>query len=133
MVKHQVIDLTKSDSRGIDITHPHNRKGPRHYLLSDVPGNKVLESGIRGMIVDYLRIKGWLVWVNWQGPFSYPGIPDLTAVRNGVTVWIEVKKPGGRLSADQKKFREDIEDYGGNWLLATCIEDIQSLCERRSP
>jgi hypothetical protein len=58
---------------------------------------------------------------------SHKGLPDLTAIRGGQVWWIEVKTPRGHLSEDQDTFRRDVQDHGGNWLLARSIEDVEFL------
>lgn len=73
---------------------------------------------------------GWWVWINWQGPFSYKGVTDLTAIRGGVVWWIEVKRPGEQLRPDQEKFMLLMEEHCGNWLLAERIEDVEHLARR---
>jgi len=91
---------------------------------------KIAENDIRAQIRDYLTLHGWAVWINWQGPFSFRGVTDLTAIRAGVVYWIEIKRPGERLSPDQEGFRELLAQHGGNWLMATCIGDVEHLCRR---
>jgi Holliday junction resolvase len=84
------------------------------------PTENQIQSGIR----DFLRFKGWFVIRHQQSLGSHPGLPDLQAVKGGVTWWIEVKKPGGRLSLVQEKFRDSIQAAGGNWMVAMSVEDI---------
>lgn len=91
---------------------------------------KIRESDIRAAIKEFLEAHGWLVWINWQGPFSFRGLTDLTAIRAGEVWWIEVKRPGEYLSADQKRFRDLLEEHGGNWLLARDVEDVEHLARR---
>jgi len=55
---------------------------------------------------------------------SYPGLPDLQAVKNGQALYIEVKKPGGRQSPKQKQFQQSLESAGGTYILAKSIDDI---------
>ena len=61
------------------------------------------ESEIRAQIKQYLQWQGWFVFYQLQGLGSYLGLPDLQAVKDGCTIYIEVKRPGGRQSAKQKK------------------------------
>lgn len=104
-------------------------KTPRDSSGQQLP--KVLENTIRGAIKEYLELRGWWVWINWAGPFSYKGVPDLTAVsKTGEVWWIEVKRPGENLRPEQEKFRLLMEEYGGNWLLAEGVEDVEKLCAR---
>lgn len=87
--------------------------------------NITKEIDILRQVRDYLRWQGWYVYRNHQSLGSHKGLSDLTAVRNGVTAWIEIKKPGGRISDYQLKFREEIEAHGGKYLIVTKIEDLK--------
>jgi len=91
---------------------------------------KKSESDIRRQIQDYLRWTGWFVYYNLQGLGSYPGLSDLVAIKGGQVVHIEVKVPGGRQSEKQKKFQEDLEAAGGEYILARGIEDVEHLTRR---
>jgi hypothetical protein len=55
---------------------------------------------------------------------------DLTAVKNGVTVWIEVKTKIGQLSEHQLKFRRDIITAGGNFEVARSPEDADRINQK---
>ncbi len=85
------------------------------------------ESEIRAQIKQYLEWQGWFVFYHLQGLGSYPGLPDLQAVKDGRTIYIEVKRPGGRQSAKQKKFQQDLEAAGGIYILARKIEDLNMV------
>lgn len=99
--------------------------------LSEVPGCKALESDIRGAIKEFLEIHGYWVWINWQGPMSYKGVTDLTAIsRSGEVWWVEVKTATGQLRSDQIAFRDRVVERGGNWLLARSVEDVEHLAKR---
>ena len=86
------------------------------------------ESDIRKQIQDYLRWNGWFVFYHLQGGVGvYRGLPDLQAVKDGKTIYIEVKRPGGRQSEHQKRFQRDIEKHGGQYILAFGVEDVEHL------
>ncbi len=89
--------------------------------------SKVTENDILRSIRDYLRLHGWKVVRNHQSLGSEKGIPDLTAIRGGQTVWIEVKTPKGRLSKYQEAWLQDLEDHGGWWIVARSVEDVEHL------
>mgnify|MGYP001588214013 CR=1 FL=1 len=40
------------------------------------------KTALKRAVKQYLAIKGWKCWHNLQGLGSYPGLPDLTAVKN---------------------------------------------------
>lgn len=54
---------------------------------------------------------------------GFPGMSDLLFIGNGFTAWIEVKKPGGRVSSEQKQFIEQMQAKGHRAGVAYCVED----------
>jgi Holliday junction resolvase len=86
------------------------------------------EKEIRTQIKQYLERKGWFVFYHLQGLGSYPGLPDLQAVKDGHTLYIEIKRPGGRQSAKQRKFQQDLEAAGGIYILAKELAYIKPVC-----
>ena len=87
--------------------------------------NITKEIDILRQVRDYLRWQGWYVYRNHQSLGSHKGLSDLTAIRDGKTVWIEIKKPIGKLSEHQVKFAEEIEAHGGKYLIVRKIEDLK--------
>ena len=88
-------------------------------------GAGLRESDIQAAIRDFLRYHGFFVYKNHQTLGSYPGVADLTAIKDGQVFWIEVKRPKtGRLSEAQKRFARAIKNHGGNFFVATSIEDV---------
>lgn len=57
------------------------------------------ESAIQKKLVDGLAAQGW--WVQKVVGQSRNGLPDLVAIHNGETLWIEVKRDNGKLSRFQ--------------------------------
>lgn len=83
------------------------------------------ETEIKHQIKDYLNAKGIFWWYELAGIGAYKGIPDLFAIRNGVTYAIEVKTPKGRQSPHQRAFQANYEGSGGKYILAKGYEDIE--------
>lgn len=54
--------------------------------------SKPLESAVQAKIIARLRRNGWLVCKVLQTTLN--GWPDLLAIKNGLTVYIEVKRKG---------------------------------------
>jgi hypothetical protein len=86
-----------------------------------------LETSIKKQIKEYLMLTGWYVYHNLQGLGCYPGLSDFVAVKDGQTVWIEVKTPKGKQSEGQEQFQADIEAHGGKYIVAKGIEDVMCL------
>lgn len=83
------------------------------------------ESQIQTNIKDYLKKAGWFCWkIHQQGKFCYKGITDLIAIKDGLTIYIEVKAWKGQLSADQIKFRDNIVSHGGKHLVAKSVDNV---------
>ena len=85
------------------------------------------ESDIQRAIKEYLQYRGWMVYKNHQSLGSHRGLFDLTAVKDGRVVWIEVKKPKGKLSEHQVKFMAEITVHGGECMEARSIDDVKNL------
>ena len=51
------------------------------------------------------------------------GFPDLIVIADGVTVFLEVKAPGGSLSQSQRDFREAMQSQGIAWALVRSPAD----------
>ena len=91
---------------------------------------KPTESEIQRDIKRYLQATGWFVYKVQQGALSYKGISDLTGVKNGHTVHIEIKKPTGKQSDYQKQFESDIKDHGGQYVILKSLDDAIKLNEQ---
>ena len=85
------------------------------------------ETEIQNAIREYLRWRGWFVIRHQQGLGCHKGLSDLTAIKNGQTVYIEVKAPKGKLSEWQQDFQADIEAHGGLYVVARSVEDVEFL------
>ena len=96
--------------------------------ISKTP-KKQLESEIKSKIRKALRAQGWFVVNHWQGMGSYRGFPDLTATKNGTTVYIECKTPrqGSKQFSYQLQFQKDIEAHGATYIVARSIDDLKEL------
>lgn len=88
------------------------------------PEQKLTETDIRRQVRDYLRIRGWFVFHILQGLGCYLGVTDLIAVRDGRTVFIELKTKTGKQSDYQKQFQADLEAAGGEYILCRGIDDL---------
>ena len=85
------------------------------------------ETYIRRSITEALRLAGWAVFYIFQGLGSYKGISDLIAIKDGLTVYIEVKTETGRQSEYQKQFERIVTDHGGKYYVARSVNDIAEL------
>jgi|ETNvirnome_2_300_1030623.scaffolds.fasta_scaffold20872_3 Holliday junction resolvase len=86
------------------------------------------ETAEKHAIRDYLRLNGWFVYHNLAGLGCYAGLADLTALRNGVVVQIEVKTPKGKQSDKQIIFAKEWKDRGGYYVIGD-FEIVKSFVE----
>ncbi len=93
-----------------------------------VGGRRVTpETAVKQAVKQWLDLHGWRHWPNTAGMGVYPGLPDIEAIKDGRTVYIECKAPRGKLSVGQERFRDLIEECGGTYLVVYGIEDLEVL------
>jgi len=85
------------------------------------------ESYILSAVRDALRLQGWFVVRIQQGLGCHKGIADLCAMRDGRTLWVEVKTPSGRQSPYQVAFEADVKRAGGEYLVARDGLDVVGI------
>ena len=83
------------------------------------------ESFILNQVRDILRLDGWDVTRHQQGMGSRRGFPDLTALKDGVTLYIEIKTKTGKQSAYQVEFEKVCRAHGGTYILARSVDDVK--------
>lgn len=88
------------------------------------------ETIIQNQVREALRMDGWYVIRHQQGLGSHLGLSDLTAIKEGKTIYIEIKTPTGKLSDFQLQFKANIERHGGTYIVCRCLEDIQPYLTR---
>jgi hypothetical protein len=60
----------------------------------------------------------------------YPaGVPDLLIIRDGLALFIEVKRPGGKVSPVQEVVHLQIRRRGIPVLVVTSLTELQSQLE----
>ena len=94
----------------------------RHTLLE--PSETVILQQIRKV----LQWHGFYCIRIQQGLGCHKGLSDLIAVKAGHTYFIEVKKPKGKLSEHQERFKAEIEDRGGKYLVMRSADDAKVFC-----
>ena len=87
------------------------------------------ESLIKSAVKQFLQLGGWFVFPIVQSALSYKGIADLCAVREGHTVWVEIKTATGVQSGWQEQFEADVTAHGGEYIVARSTADVAHLCE----
>ncbi len=58
--------------------------------------------------------------------FGVPGQADLTGILpGGIRLEVEVKAENGRQSEEQRNYQRMVEQFGGVYVLARSVEDVQ--------
>ncbi len=85
----------------------------------------MLESSIQTSIRNILKKSGWIVIKLIQT--SVNGIPDLMCLKNGKTIFVEVKQPGEKPSPLQLIRHSQLINEGFEVIVATGKEHINHL------
>lgn len=93
------------------------------------------------LVLDYARWKGWKVLQvrtvfdgkaqRWVTPFGADGngFPDFLFVRPGRLVYAEVKTGKGKLTKEQRRWRDALRAAGAEWHLLRPLNDWQAVEE----
>jgi hypothetical protein len=102
---------------------------------------KLLEKDIQKSIKDYLELKGFVVVkfasvgiykqaTNQYIPQAQKGVSDLLCCSpKGEWLAVEVKRPGGKISAYQDYFIQQIRRNHGKAIVAYSIDDVIPVVE----
>jgi len=85
------------------------------------------ENAVKAAVKEWLSYHGWSHWWHLAGMGAYPGLPDIEAIKDGRTVYIECKSPQGSLSGAQEAFKAMIERQGGTYLVVRHVDDLEVL------
>ena len=85
---------------------------------------KESEASVKDQIKGYAEITGWAIVPILQGLGCYPGITDFFLIKNGRVIFLETKSSSGSQRPAQIEFQKLIESHGGEYLLASCLEDF---------
>lgn len=88
------------------------------------------ETDIKLEVKDYLSARGIFSFHLLQGLGAYKGVPDRVAHYQSRVIYLEVKRPGGKLSQGQKEFQEQCLLDGIEYAVITSFEDLVRLFEK---
>ena len=118
---------------------------PEDELNLEIIRRAIPESSVQAAIRDYLVMRGaCVIRLNsgvmptpdgarqfaantWHAPGHQretAGAPDLLVMFRGTSFAVEVKRPGGRQSAEQREFQTAWETAGGWYILASSLDDL---------
>jgi Holliday junction resolvase len=92
-------------------------------LLHKEPSETVILQQIRKV----LQWHGFYVIRIQQGLGCHKGLSDLIAVKAGQVYFIEIKKPKGKLSDHQEKFKAEIEGRKGKYVVLKSYEEAEEF------
>lgn len=78
-------------------------------------------------IKEYLALNGWFYYHNLAGLGVYPGVPDITAIKRGFVLQIEVKARHGKQSPNQREFENNWTEAGGAYFCGNFDDLIRYL------
>ena len=88
------------------------------------------EQQIQSKIKKYAEGKGWIVIKTIK--LSEAGYPDLFMFKDGKTIFIEVKKPGGIISPLQELRQKQLREQGFTCEIIDNLEQFKNEIERQS-
>lgn len=116
--------------------------------------SSILEKDVQRAITDYLKAEKIPCWrmnsgdrfgsyngKKWRIKGHEPGTPDLLAapeVTLGDSIgcsgfltraylWIEVKRPGGKQSVEQKNFEQFCKEHDMLYIVATSVDEVRDF------
>jgi hypothetical protein len=109
--------------------------GRNNHASLPIP-KEMTEAEIKREICEWLETKQWecMFWVQSAGKipgrinrsrYQRNGIPDILGIWKMRPLAIEVKKPGGKISEEQRKFMLEFMEYGGIGIVAWSLDDVK--------
>lgn len=99
------------------------------------------ESGVLNAVCQFLSVHGIFHWRNNTGAYriknrfiryGFPGSSDIAGVcPDGRALYVECKKPGGRLSPLQREFLDKINGLGAVGITADGVESLEKQLKKR--
>jgi len=90
------------------------------------------ESSVRRKVVAYLKASGFMVIPYPGAAHGMAGVPDLIAIRvspktqEPQTLFVELKRPGGRLSGVQRARQREMERHGADIVVVSDLEHLKT-------
>lgn len=86
---------------------------------------RLTESDVTKAVRALLKSLNIWHWKAWQGPMSQPkGISDILGCYQGRMFALELKRPGGKPTAEQLAFLEQVRQQGGIGFWADSVEGV---------
>ena len=85
----------------------------------------MIESKIQSNIINFLNKNGWIPVKNIQTNLN--GFPDLTCLKNGISVFIECKSKNGVLSELQKYRHKQLTEQGFKVFVIYSFDEFKEI------
>jgi hypothetical protein len=85
-----------------EVTRPRKTSQPRNVL-------RVSEALFQQQVIDYARMRGWLVYHTHNSRKSAKGFPDIVAVRRSRLIFAELKDERSRLRGEQHEWLDALD------------------------
>jgi len=99
------------------------------------------ETQVLNSICEYLEYKKHFFWRSNTLPvysvknqsfirmpkYSKTGLPDITIIKYGFYIGLEVKDGKGKQSPNQKQFEVDLKEAGGEYYVVRSIDDCINI------
>ena len=92
---------------------------------------KLKENDVKKMCKQYLTLAEWFHFHILAGLGSFLGIPDIIAIKKGRVLFLEIKKPGGKLSPGQIIFRDMILSHGGEYYKIDGLDRLIDIIKQK--
>lgn len=77
--------------------------------VTRLPGVKLTEKQFMAQVIQFAKLRGWLVYHTHNSQRSEPGFPDLVMVRGSRIIFAELKRDGAQLTTAQEKWLTALE------------------------
>jgi hypothetical protein len=103
---------------------------------------KLSEAQIEDQILQFLNLSGWFAWKNITAGYfdeekghyrkhvsrwAITGSSDIIALKDGITLFLEVKTEKGRQSDAQKAFEMRVKEKGNKYHIIRSVEDTKAI------
>jgi hypothetical protein len=103
----------------------------------------MLEKDIQKLIIDYLRYSGWFVIKNNTVgiykketgkyiPSQAVGLADLTILKDGRVIMIEIKNEKGKQTDGQLEFERNWTEHGGLYFVVRSLDDVARIIKEHT-
>jgi hypothetical protein len=103
-------------------------------IRSEASVKRAIQHALKAMGVICFRMNSGKMIIEHKGrrrmiSMAPAGTADILAFVGPQPLWIEVKRPGGKLTREQEAFRFMVTDIGHNWICADGVEIVMAAIQ----